>query len=362
MNKNKLQIRNSTAEFLIFTSQASENTIEVRFENGMIWLSQKLMATLFDCSTDNISLHLKNIFKAGELNENSVTEDFSATATDGKNYKTKFYNLDAIISVGYRVNSQRATQFRQWATSVLRDFAIRGYVLDKERLENGTFLNQEYFAQFIPEEIKKESGSVFYSGENAFTGEKKLYILGLNPGGSPIKQKEETIEKHTQKFLTGKKEANFSEYKDIEWRGKKAGEARLQKRILNLLDKLNLDPHEVPASNVCFVRSSREKNIADKIDDYMELCWNLHDEVIDKLKIKIILCFGKTTGKFVKKKLEAKTFVDSFVENNKRKWKSEVYKNEENQFVIIATHPSVANWINEKSDISDLVKNTFKLI
>ena len=96
----KLQIRNSTAEFLIFTSQAGKDGIEVRFENETIWLSQKLMAVLFDCSTDNISLHLKNIFKSGELPENSVTEDFSVTASDGKKYKTKHYNLDAIISVG----------------------------------------------------------------------------------------------------------------------------------------------------------------------------------------------------------------------------------------------------------------------
>ncbi len=130
--KNKKQlIRNSTAEFLMFTSQANEDSIEVRVQTETIWLSQKMMATLFDCSTDNISLHLKNIFKTNELDENSVTEEFSVTAADGKNYKTKHYNLDAIISVGYRVNSVRATQFRQWATKVLREFAIKGYVLDK---------------------------------------------------------------------------------------------------------------------------------------------------------------------------------------------------------------------------------------
>ena len=124
MTDKKLQIRNSTAEFLIFTSQAGENGIEVRFQNETIWLSQKMMAALFDCSIDNIGLHLKNIFKTKELDENSVAEDFSVTASDGKNYKTKHYNLDAIIATGYRVNSHRATQFRQWATSVLRDFAI----------------------------------------------------------------------------------------------------------------------------------------------------------------------------------------------------------------------------------------------
>jgi len=145
MSDKKVQIRNSTAEFLIFSAQSGANLIEVRFERETIWLSQKLMATLFDCSIDNISLHLKNIFKEGELQEDSVTEDFSVTAADGKNYTTKHYNLDAVIAVGYRVNSLRATQFRQWATGVLRDFAIRGYVLDKERLKNGSFLGKEYF-------------------------------------------------------------------------------------------------------------------------------------------------------------------------------------------------------------------------
>jgi len=132
----KLQIRNSTAEFLIFTNQNQTEGIEVRFQNEMIWLTQRLMAKLFDCSTDNISLHLKNIFAEGELTENSVTEDYSVTASDGKNYRTKHYNLDAIIAVGYRVNSQRATVFRQWATGILRDFAIRGYVIDRKRMEN----------------------------------------------------------------------------------------------------------------------------------------------------------------------------------------------------------------------------------
>ena len=113
MDKNKkLQIRNSTAEFLIFSNQTGKDGIEVRFENETIWLSQKLMAVLFDCSTDNISLHLKNIFKSAELDENSVTEEFSVTASDGKNYKTKHYNLDAIISVGYRVNLKNIELFR----------------------------------------------------------------------------------------------------------------------------------------------------------------------------------------------------------------------------------------------------------
>ena len=107
--------------------------------------------TLFDCSTDNIGLHLKNIFKSGELVEDSVTEKNSATAADGKNYMTRFYNLDAIISVGCRVNSIRATQFRQWCTYVIRQFSLRGYIIDKKRMENGSFIGEDYFEHLLAE-------------------------------------------------------------------------------------------------------------------------------------------------------------------------------------------------------------------
>ena len=151
MSEKYIQIRNSTADFLIFTKQAGEDGIEVRVYNESVWLTQKGMAQLFDCSADNIGLHLKNIFKSGELDEKSVTEESSATASDGKTYKMKFYDLDAIISVGYRINSVRATQFRQWATKVLRTFAIRGYVLDKSRLENGQVFDEEYFEHLLDE-------------------------------------------------------------------------------------------------------------------------------------------------------------------------------------------------------------------
>ena len=159
----KLQIRNSTAEFLIFTNQAKEDGIEVRLQGDTIWLSQKLMATLFDCSTDNIGLHLKNIFNEGELDENSTTEFFSVVATNGKTYNTKHYNLDAIIAVGYRINSKRATAFRRWATNILRDYTIRGYVIDKERMKNGTFFNENYFTSLL-EEVReiRASERLFY--------------------------------------------------------------------------------------------------------------------------------------------------------------------------------------------------------
>ena len=147
----KFEIRNSTAEFLIFQIEGKEDGVQVMYRDETIWCSQKAMAQLFDCSTDNIGLHLRNIFKSGELQEDSVTEKFSATAADGKNYLTKFYNLDAIISVGYRVNSTRATQFRQWCTFVLRQFAIRGSVIDKKRMENGSFIGEDYFEHLLAE-------------------------------------------------------------------------------------------------------------------------------------------------------------------------------------------------------------------
>jgi hypothetical protein len=153
-DKGKQLIRNSTAEFLIFTGQAGEQSIEARYVDKTIWLSQKLMAALFAVDVRTVSEHLKNIFTSGELDEDSVIRKFRITASDGKSYATNHYNLDAIISLGYRVNSVRATQFRQWATQVLREFAIKGYVLDKKRMENGSFLGEDYFERLL-EEIRE---------------------------------------------------------------------------------------------------------------------------------------------------------------------------------------------------------------
>ena len=150
MDKN-LTIRNSTAEFLIFQAQSQANGIEVMYANETIWCTQKALAALFDVDRTVITKHLKNIFESEELQMDSVCAKFAHTAEDGKTYSTQFYNLDAIISVGYRVNSTRSTQFRQWATAVLRQFAIRGYVLDKKRMENGAFLTEDYFEHLLAE-------------------------------------------------------------------------------------------------------------------------------------------------------------------------------------------------------------------
>jgi hypothetical protein len=150
-NNNLSTIKNSTAEFLIFSKQSGGDNVEVRVQDGTVWLTQKMIGKLFDTTPENILTHLKNIFASNELDENSVAKKYLATATDGKNYNTLHYNLDAIIAVGYRVSSKKATEFRKWATNVLRDFALHGYVLDKKRMENGTFFDDDYFERLLEE-------------------------------------------------------------------------------------------------------------------------------------------------------------------------------------------------------------------
>jgi hypothetical protein len=150
----KIQIRNSTTDFLIFTGQAGEGGIEVRVADETVWLSQKLLAALFEVTVPTIHEHLTNLFAQGELIKAATVRNFRTVQQEGARQVTRavdFYNLDAIIAVGFRVNSARAIQFRQWATGVLRDFAIRGYVLDKERLKNGSVFNQAYFDTLLDE-------------------------------------------------------------------------------------------------------------------------------------------------------------------------------------------------------------------
>ena len=153
MNK-KLRIRNSTAEFLTFASQNEGNSIEVRFEENTLWLTQQLIAELFGTTKQNVSLHIQNIISDGELAADATVKDFLTVRQEGDRQVSRtleYYNLDMIIAVGYRVNSKRATEFRQWATAILRDYAIRGYVIDRKRMENGTFLNEDYFEHLLAE-------------------------------------------------------------------------------------------------------------------------------------------------------------------------------------------------------------------
>lgn len=147
----ELQIRNSTVDFLVFTRDAGEDGIEVRVQDGDVWLTQKAISELFDIDRSVVTKHLKNIFQEGEVDENSTCANFAQVADNGKTYQYKFYSLAAIIAVGYRTNSERATQFRSWATKVLNTFTKQGYVLDKNRLINGQIFDEDYFDHLISE-------------------------------------------------------------------------------------------------------------------------------------------------------------------------------------------------------------------
>lgn len=151
------------SQLIIYQTENGNVKIDVRFQNDTVWLTQQLMAELFQTSKQNISLHIKNIFEEGELDMDSVVKELLTTATDGKSYKTLYYNLDMIISVGYRIKSAIATRFRQWATQRLREYIVKGFVLDDERLKSGKFLRKEYFDELL-ERIRdiRASERLFY--------------------------------------------------------------------------------------------------------------------------------------------------------------------------------------------------------
>lgn len=150
MNQNKtLTTQDELTEFLLYTTPNSEVKVEIFVNNETVWLPQKRMAELFGVNVPAISKHLKNIFECGELEEHSVVSILETTAEDGKNYQTNYYNLDAILSVGYRVNSSQATQFRIWATKVLKEYIIKGFAMDDERLKNGRYFGKDYFKELL---------------------------------------------------------------------------------------------------------------------------------------------------------------------------------------------------------------------
>lgn len=216
----------------------------------------------------------------------------------------------------------------------------------------------EEFIKHIPQCLLNQPGGVYYSGRSAFSGVKTLYILGLNPGGSPDDQSGETVEgsiKRTLRTLNN----NWSAYRDESWEGAEPGTWRMQPRVIHLLNNLNLDAGEVPSSNVVFVRSQREKHINNRFNSLAEKCWPFHKAVIEKLNIKIIICLGKTAGNFVKRKLAANTLLDECIENNNRKWKSQIFESEQKTIVVVATHPSIADWTSPKTDPSDMIKRIF---
>lgn len=151
-NNHEIEIRSSAAEYLTFIAATGddEDSIEIRYEDENIWLTQKMMSTLYDVSVSAINQHLKKIFDDNELEENSVIKKYLITANDGKSYNTKHYNLQAIIAVGFKVNNERAVQFRKWANQIVKDYTIKGWAMDDERLKNsGTKLTKDYFEKLL---------------------------------------------------------------------------------------------------------------------------------------------------------------------------------------------------------------------
>lgn len=193
--------------FLLYHSETAKINVQVILGNETVWLSQKAMAELFGCSTDNISLHLKNIFNDNELDVNSVTEEFSVTASDGKKYKTKFYNLDAIISVGYRVNSTQATQFRIWATKTLKEYIIKGFVIDSERLkQGGSLFGKDYFDELL-EKIRE----IRASERRFYQKITDIYTLSIDYDKSAVLTKEffASVQNKLHWAITGKTAAEI---------------------------------------------------------------------------------------------------------------------------------------------------------
>lgn len=218
----------------------------------------------------------------------------------------------------------------------------------------------EEFAKNVPNQFLKKSGSVFYSGRKAFSKRAELYILGLNPAGDPQEQAEETIEWHSRKVLQCESD-DWSAYRDESWKKKLPGKWGMQPRVLHLFNRLNLPAGEVPASNVIFLRSRREKYIAGNINYLANECWPFHQMVLDALKPKAILCFGKRAGELVQKRVGATKQIDEFIEMNKRQWHSQAFQSSEGMKVIVATHPSVANWCVPSSDPTMMILRVMNL-
>lgn len=208
----------------------------------------------------------------------------------------------------------------------------------------------------IPSELRNQSGKIFYSGRNAFCKPAPLYVLGVNPGGDPNSLMDETVSSHT-KWVLDKAPANWSAYRDESWKAKPPGKHGMQPRLLHMFSRIGLDPGTVPSSNLVFVRSCREGDLADKVDSLADACWPFHAYVIEALKPRAILCLGQTAGDYVRARVGADHRYATFIEQNKRQWQSHAYSSPSGLKVIVATHPSIAKWVASASDPTGLVSD-----
>ncbi len=215
------------------------------------------------------------------------------------------------------------------------------------------------FIEKIPSELLTRSGKVFYSGRNAFQSQSDLYVLGLNPGGSPTQNDSETISSHTNEVLNYYP-ADWSAYRDELWEGRAPGTHGMAPRVLYLFAKLGLNPGSVPCSNLIFVRSRRESHLNNEMTKLIDMCWPFHASVLEALQPKVVLCFGKTAGNHVRHKLGAYNLMDEFIENNRRRWRSQTYINPNGIAIVVATHPSIVKWNHPSTDPTHLVIQALK--
>ncbi|MBR0829482.1 hypothetical protein JQ596_28500 [Bradyrhizobium manausense] len=213
----------------------------------------------------------------------------------------------------------------------------------------------EHFAEKIDPALNRQSGKVFYSGRTAFSRPADLYLIGLNPGGDPVRQATETIGAETARVLLQLPD-RWSAYSDESWRNKRPGTHQMQPRVLHMLRQLGRDPRETPASNLIFMRSRREANLGADVNVLVDQCWPFHEAVIASLNPKVIVCFGQTVGSLLNRKLKANERpIARFVETNSRGWATKAYR-AGSQIVIVATHPSIADWTNPAADPTPLIQ------
>ena len=211
----------------------------------------------------------------------------------------------------------------------------------------------------LPEAICSKSGSVFYSGREAFTGKKSLYLLGLNPGGDPVAQVENTVDRHIVEHR--QRQDRWSAYANDSWEGARPGTWGMQPRVLHMLREAGMDPQLTPASNVVFARTPNEAALREAKSAMLQACWPVHQAVIDELGVGVIVCFGGTAGRWVRKQVGAKESFDNYVETNDRGWKSTAHRTNDGLIVVTVSHLGRADWRNPNSDPTPLIKRALTL-
>jgi hypothetical protein len=215
----------------------------------------------------------------------------------------------------------------------------------------------ERFAALIPRDLLPKSGKVFYSGRKAYSSPARLYVLG-EPRGDPAKYATETVGEHTRQVLHDL--PAWSAYRDQVWEGAAPGTHGMAPRVLHLFRTLGLEPGSIPASNLFFVRSRREEHVQARRRELSDLCWPFHARVVEELTPRAVLCLGATAGGYVRRRLGANRIVAQYVEQNDRRWKSQVFDGARGIRVIVATHPSIADWCAPSSDPTGLVLDAIR--